>query len=179
MNNRKLRLSHSIMWLWHKGDYQDAIDAIHGKWREPNQYMIDGSRYHKEWENEIKETGKMPAIFGGMELNNPKPEIKIEKQVLDWLTVVGVLDLLDLPVGYDWKTGSGTAADSARGFQHKVYKVLVPEMTRFEYHAYNQYTNTKTVEIVHLTDKTLEDGLEWIITIACDIRATLEQAGKA
>lgn len=178
MNNGKLRLSHSIMWLWHKGDYQDAIDAIHGKWREPNQYMIDGLKYHKEWEAEIKDTGKMPAIFGGLELKNPKTEIKIEKQILDWLTLVGVLDLLDLPVGYDWKTGSGTAADSARGFQHKVYKVLVPEMTRFEYHAYNQYTNTKTVEICHLTQKTYDDGLEWIITIACDIRATLEQMGE-
>ncbi len=165
------------MWLWNKGDYQGAIDALQGRWREPNQYMIDGSKYHKEWENEINETGKMPAIFGGKELTNPQTEIKIVKQVNAWLEIVGVLDLLDLPVGYDWKTGSGTAADSARGFQHKVYKVLVPEMTRFEYHAFNQYTNTKTVEVVHLTDRTYDDGLEIIITIACDIRATLEQEG--
>ena len=98
------------MWLWAKGDYQDAIDAIHGKWREPNQYMIDGSRYHKEWENEIKETGKMPAIFGGMELNNPKPEIKIEKRNLTRtgqnghdVSVVSPQALLPQPLDYYYR----------------------------------------------------------------------------
>ena len=173
----KLRLSHSIMSLWHKGEYADAIEAMKGNWRAPNQYMKAGIEFHEQWEKEIEATGKMPAVFGGGQMKDPKTEVKIVRDINDWLVVSGVIDAVDLPRGFEWKTGRSNASSYANGFQHKVYKVLEPRLKLMEFRAHNQYTGENTVELVHLTDKTFDDGLEWIITIACDIRATIEQMG--
>lgn len=175
-----IRLSYSVMNRWLTGDYDGAIEALQGNWGEPNRFMEEGLRYHKEWEEEVKKTGRLPSIFGGQEIDNPHTEVWGEKKVLDWLTIVGKVDLIygdKQEILVDYKTGSSTASAYGSSLQHKVYKILFPEAKYFDYLHYNQYTRTVSMIRVHLTDKILEDGLNTIVTVGCDIRATLENMG--
>lgn len=173
-----IRLSYSIISLWLAGDYEGAIQALRGVWREPTDAMKYGSEKHKEWELEVQETGNLPAIFGGSPLKTAATEVKREMKILPWLTLVGIADLIH-DTGrntiVDYKTGHGSASQYATSTQHKIYKLLFPQGEVFEYMHYNQYTRVSTLQRIHLTPAIKEEALEIVVTVACDIRATLEQ----
>lgn len=81
-------------------------------------------------------------------------------------------------VGFDWKSGVTPSTQWANSMQHKVYQVLYPSLQRFEYHAFNPYAKRSqavTVSIVHLTPKTLEEGVEWLVTHAGEMKHYIEQ----
>jgi hypothetical protein len=174
-----MKVSYSLLNLWHQGRYDDAIAAFQGNWMPANPQMAEGTAFHKAWEEEVRATNQLPAVFGAKALKNPKPEAYTKIQLLDWLWVSGMVDLEDEDTGYEYKTGTSNAAVYARSWQHKVYKVLRPKLKYFEYHCYNQYSKVATMERIHLSEKVFDDGLEWIITNASDLRATLEQMGIA
>ena len=189
MKNKEIfRVSYSILSAWASGDYDTALKMYHRIEMEPNEYQIDGKRWHKKWEAETKKTGCMPKVFGGKKLENPITELKIEKDLNEWLQLVGVIDLVDDGkdcFGVDYKTGSIDSSQYSNGWQHSVYQILFPRMKRFEFHHYNQHKKIVDMSIVHLTDKTLVDGLEWIITQASDMKnyidnndLTFEQGGN-
>lgn len=179
-----IRVSYSILSQWARGDsesMQRAIDIYLRKPFTPTRQMEEGSRYHKEWENEAKQTNKLPKVFGARDFTKPQFEIKKAINLGDtnpdyaWLQLVGVLDVLDGILGIDYKTGVMASQFYANSYQHKLYQILFPEMKRFEYHAYNQYTGETTMSICHLSQETLEDGLNFLLTQAGSFRAYLEQ----
>lgn len=174
-----IRISYSIINLWLAGNYEDAIMALtKKKWREPTEAMQFGIDKHKEWEESVKKDKAIPDVFGGAEIEGDfHTEIKVEKKITSWITLVGIIDLENLPRLVDYKTGQGTATQYASSKQHKVYKVLFPQAKIFDYMHFNQHENRVTVQRVHLTDKTLEEGIDIVVSVACDIRATLENMG--
>lgn len=172
-----MRVSYSMLSAWEARDYDKAIAMFLGQQTMKNEAMQAGIDYHEQWEQEVKVTRKLPSIFGAKDLNNPETEVKIEKRLTDWLTLVGVIDLRDIPDIYEYKTGRTNASAYARSHQHTTYQVLDPRATMAHYFAYNQYTNTVTYERVHLTEKSLEDGIEWVVSLAADMKATLENMG--
>lgn len=174
-----MKVSYSILNMWQQGRYDDAIAAYQGIWIPPTDQMKAGTEYHQAWENEVNASHKLPKVFGAAKLTKPIAEGYYKVQILDWLWVSGMLDCEDEAelTGYEYKTGKSNAGAYARTYQHKVYKVLRPHLKWFEYHAFNQYTDVATMERIHLTQKLYEDGLEWITSNACDLRATLEQMG--
>lgn len=172
-----MRVSHSLLAAWERRDYETAISWFLGLPAGDYGTYGDGRAFHKKWDKETVRTGCLPKVFGGKKLNNPKPEHKIVKQLNDWLTLVGVMDNLDLPVMYEYKTGRSSAGAYANGHQHCVYQLLEPRLLLAEYYAYNQYTDEVTFERVHLNEETLRQGVEWVVTLASDMRATLENMG--
>lgn len=176
----QIRISYSIIWLWLAGEYEAAIMALQRKWREPSEAMAYGIKMHKEWEEEVGKTGKLPDIFGGTKLVNPQMEIRREKKLTSWLTLVGVVDVQHGENGeflIDYKTGVSRASGYANGYQHRVYKLLFPEALTMDYLQYNQHEDSVGFQRVHLTDITTDEGLEIVVSVACDIRATLENMG--
>lgn len=173
----RLKLSYSLMAMWERGEQSAVIEALHGHWRQPNEYMKFGIQMHEEWEREVKETGMLPTVFGSGALREPQTELYKVIQLADWLWLSGIVDLKDGTTLCDYKTGRGTASSYTNSMQHGVYKVLHPEATLFRYLCWNQYTNTVTTSMVHLTDNLYTMTLDRILTIACDIRATMENMG--
>lgn len=171
-----IRLSYSILSAWARGDTERALQMYFREETPTTPAMELGKKMHDKWEKEINKTGKMPEVFGGKKLESHATELrtKRERMLNDWLQLVGVLDLLEGSIGRDWKCGKTSASDYSNGFQHKVYQILYPAMKKFEYHAYNPYTKEATMAIVHLSDKSLEDGLNWVMTYATDFRNHLE-----
>ncbi len=169
--------------MWLKGDTEQAIMALKGHYIQPTDKMQFGIDFHKELEDETRKTKKFPVFFTNTTIKGEViPERKLRIKLLDWLVFSGIVDATapeDLIIA-DYKTGSGSAGASAslnHGLQHKVYSLLNKSAKWFEYHHFNQYTKEKTMVRVHLTDAMREEALDIIISVASDIRATLEQAG--
>lgn len=172
-----MRVSYSMLAAWERKDYESAIGMYLGKSRPPSEAMVAGTTFHEDWENEVKRTGKLPSIFGTRDLNNPETEVKIVKKLTDWLTLSGVIDLRDVPDVYEYKSGRSSASFYARSHQHTTYQLLDPRLTMAHYLVYNQYTNTVTYERVHLDIDSFKDGANWVLTLASEMKATLESMG--
>jgi hypothetical protein len=168
------RASYSILSAWASGDFERAISAYYKEEVETTQQMKDGKAFHEKWEKEGKKTGKLPKVFGDLKFLHPQFEIKKARVLNNWLELVGVLDVKDGEMAIDYKTGVTDAQTYANSYQHKVYQILFPELKRFEYYHYNQYTDKADMAIVYLNDKTLGEGVEWVVTQASEMKAYLD-----
>ncbi len=180
MTPNKIKVSYSILNAWAEGKYEDAIKYFFKLDVIKTPQMLEGQRYHKTWENEILKTKKLPELFGAKQLINPSPEQYIKVDVNDWLILSGKIDCYDKPTIYEFKTGKQNSEDIVRSKQPGVYAVLSTlnkqYADRAEIYCYNQYlkNDNKTMSIVYLSDKVLEDALNWIETLAGEIKNYLE-----
>ena len=178
---QKIKVSYTILNAWSQGKYEDAIKYLYKIDVVQTPQMKAGSEWHKKWETEIQATGKLPELFGGKQLIKPSPEQYIKVDVNEWLILSGKIDCYDKPTIYEFKTGRQTSEDIVRSKQVGVYGVLSTlnkqYVDRAEIYCYNQYlqNDNKSMSIVHITDKVLEDSLNWIQTIAGDIKNYIEQ----
>lgn len=156
------------------------MDALYGKWKAPTPQMEFGTEQHKRWEQEVKETGRLPMVFGGTELIKPITEKYHLVQVYDWLWLSGIIDLQYGENGeiiVDYKTGRGSASSYTNSLQVGCYKILQPQAKQFRFLCWNQYEDKVTTSAVWLTDKLYEDAVNQVFTVGCDIRAMLENNG--
>lgn len=117
----KFRASYSVLSKWATGlpDYQE--EAVRMYFKMPSDtasYMKEGQDLHKEWENEVINNKRMPAVFGGKPLS-PKhyTERKIVADVNEWLEIVGVIDLLEyVPLIDGWQVTDYKSGDGGKGF---------------------------------------------------------------
>lgn len=178
VNPEKFRASFSTLSAWSSGDYERAVDMYFGLTDFVTPAMEEGRRFHKEWDTEIKKTGCFPKVFGGKKIKGEfKTELFVQRELDKWLEVVGFIDMQAGDTLYDWKTGKTTSDSYAGSFQAKVYQLLVPNSKRFEFHHYDQYQKTTDVSIVHLTDETLEKGINWILTHSSEMHNYLQETG--
>lgn len=177
-----IRVSYSILNSWAHGDTDRAVAPYIGEVVEPTEAMIHGRERHEAFERETLRTHCLPKCFGGRKLKNPKLELTTKKirKLTDWCYLTGVLDVKDGEVAIDYKTGVTPANDYASSKQHECYQILYPDIKRFEYHCENQHVPIKdryTTAIIHLNKQTLQDGLEWVLTEAAELREFLINNG--
>jgi hypothetical protein len=181
MTTPKIKVSYTILNAWAQGKYEDAIKYFFRLEVIQTPQMLEGQKYHKAWEQEIQKTKKLPEVFGSKQLNNPSPEQYIKVNINDWLILSGKIDCYDRPTIYEFKTGRQTSEDIARSMQVGVYGVLSTFNKQYvekaEIYCYNQYVknDNKSMSIVYITDKLLEDSLNWVESIACEMRHYLEE----
>lgn len=156
--------------------------ALKGDWGETSEAARYGIEKHKEWEAEVQATGCLPKVFGGKPLEDWSTEITREVELTDWLKLKGRVDLRHYVKNechlVDFKTGKTPLSTYANGIQHKIYKVLFPEAQVFDYMQFNQHNQEINFQRVHLSPKMHEEAVDLIITVGCDIRATLENMGE-
>lgn len=180
----KLKLSFSTVNMWLNGDHDGAIDALVGKYREPTEAMQFGTFMHKQWEDEVNQTGHMPKLFGGKPLVEPVTEEYSRVVIFDWLCLSGVIDLqYRLPNGdlvlVDYKTGNSNANHYSNSLQVGCYKLLKPEAKLFIFKHFNQYTDETTSSIIHLTEDLKLRTLNTIIDVAYEIVDELVKRGMS
>ena len=181
MTTPRIKVTYSILNAWASGKYEDAIKYFFRLEVAKSPAMIEGIKYHEGWNQEILKTKKLPVVFGSKQLIDPKPEQYIKVDINDWLILSGKIDCYDNPIIYEFKTGRQTSEDIARSKQPGVYAVLSTLNKQFvdsaEIYCFNQHVknDNKSMSIVYLTDKGVEDSLNWIETIAGEMRNYLEQ----
>lgn len=175
----KFRASYSILSVWAGGDWERAIKMYFKLEKFTTPAMAEGKRYHEQWEQHIKATKTLPAVFGGAKLQQPETEVKKVVELEPWLDLVGVIDCLDQPIIYDWKTGKQSSEHYAGTMQPGVYGVLASFAGHYVDRAiiwhYDQYSQKKDVSQVWLTDARLAHAQNWIVTHASDMHHYLTE----
>ncbi len=120
----KLRTSYTLLNLWRRGQYTQAIEYYLRLRQITSQAIEEGTMYDQyatEWVDLYK---KLPEEWGGDELISPQSQVKIEVSYNDMADLVAVLDILDEKVLWENKTGdSKDSADYATDFQIPIYFV--------------------------------------------------------
>lgn len=175
MNQPKFRASYSVLTQWSSGNWDMAIGMYFKLKKFTTIQMAEGSEFHKNWEQETLKSKCLPAVFGGAKLIAPKCELKLVAQLDEWLELVGVIDCMDAPTIYEFKTGKTSSEIYANGVQPAVYGVLSTMsgyvVDKAEVHHYDQYTKKVDMSIVWLTKKHLEDAYNWVYSLSSEMHA--------
>jgi hypothetical protein len=166
---KRFRGSFTVLSAWASGDYNKAIRYYFHLETYVSPAMLMGREFHKEWQEETTKTGCLPLVFGGKKLIKPVCEGKIEVKVEDWLDLVFVCDCRDNDTLYEYKTGKSMNSEMyANSFQTGLYALghlyNKNNINRIEIHHYDQYVKKADMSIVWVTDKLLENSLNWLIT---------------
>jgi hypothetical protein len=173
----QFRASYSVLNLWYQGRFEDAIRAYFKLPMTETWQMREGKRLHDEWEAESKQTKCLPAVFGGRPLKNPvfDSDGKLTAEIYPWLLLVGRPDLLDSPDIHEYKSGVMPASHYIKTYQLGMYAILAIKaghnVTRGWVHHYNQYSGEKESEGVWLTNAYLSESVNWLETMAGEMRA--------
>lgn len=174
------RLSYTCLSLYERGDFDGSLAAYLGRPHPfPTELMELGKAKHKIWEHYINENLRIPEELGGGRLHGiirteKKHERLIELGGNKFIQLVGVIDCEALPIIYDWKITLRNVNAFVKDKQKWYYKLLIPEAERFELRAYNPLLEQIGIAICYLTDKDIDNGLEWIVSLGTDFINLLE-----
>lgn len=182
-NKIPFRASYSILNSWNKGYAQDAIDMYFKLPREPNKYMEDGIKHHTMWQNHIikhKELHPQLTIIP-KKLKYPECEMKLTMPITDDIEFVGMIDCLDEPTLYEFKTGVKTANEYASTHQGILYGMLATyhglSVDKIIYIHFNQYLKETDSAMVWLTSKAVDESKQWLIDTASEMNDYLKTNG--
>lgn len=179
----KFRASFSILSSWSKGYVQDAIDMYFKLERPKNKFMLDGIRYHKSWERYINKNKKLHPQLSSTNrpLIAPKTELKLEMDISPTLEFVGVIDCLDEPILYEFKSGSRVSSDYANGNQADLYSILLEhngyQVDKAIYIHFDQYLKITDSAMVWITKERKERAMEWLLKYSKEMDNYLEVKG--
>lgn len=169
----KFRASYTVLSTWARGDWERAVKQYFKLEDFTTPAMAMGKSYHEDWAKETKKTKRLPKVFGGKKLKNPKPEIKLVVPVEPWLNLVGVIDCYDEPTIYEYKTGKQSSEKYASSVQTGLYGVLSTLSNmyadRAEIWHYDQHSKKTDMSIVWLTDEAIKSAYDWLITYASEM----------
>jgi len=169
----KFRASYSILDTWRRGDYERAVKMYFKLETFDSEAMQQGRDYHQKWQEEVEKTKKLPAVFGGKKLTAPKTELKLVAQIYDWLEFVGVIDCYDKPTFYEYKTWVSESQNYINSYQIGMYGLLLTYTDKYvdscEIYHYNQYNNKVDMSKVYITDKLIQDSLNFLITTSVEM----------
>lgn len=173
------RFSFSVLYPWSNGQYEEALNRYLKIGEIETPQMREGKLLHEQWRTETEKTGKLPTVFGDVELQNPECEVKMECMIDEWIQFVGVIDLLEKHRITDYKTGNSNSLSYISTPQLRCYQLLCVENGYVPTEAYirhwNQYTKTVTNSKMYLSQYTLENARDWIITYASEMREAIDK----
>jgi hypothetical protein len=179
----KFRASFSVLNSWSKGYRDDAIAMYFKLPRESNIYMEEGLKFHKSWEAYITKEGKLHPQLSTKEvlLNDPMCELKLVMPVNDWLEFVGVIDCLNRPDLYEFKTGTKPSSEYANSKQADLYFLLCEhfgyEVEKAIYIHFDQYEQKTDKAIVWNTADRRQKAMDWLVETSREMNEYLEKNG--
>lgn len=178
------RASYSILHLWSKGLHEEAVQAYFKLERIETEAMRQGKNLHQGWALYIQENSRLPEELGGTDLRNPKVEVKLTATIPgheEWLTLVGIVDCLDVDEIIEEKSGTTSSQTYAKTMQTPFYGLLCKlngiTVTRARIPHYNQHTKRTDTSYLWITPTVLSEAENWIITLAEEMHMYLENEG--
>lgn len=169
-NTPKFRASFSVLSLWADGNWERAVKSYFKLEQFITPAMVIGREYHEQWKQHTLKTGCLPPEFGGAKLINPQPEVKTVVQLDDWIELVFIIDCLDEPDLHEYKTGKQSSEAYAGSMQLPVYGLGATlqgfNAKRGIIHHYDQYQKKSDTSYVWLTDKVIDEALNWVLTLS-------------
>lgn len=174
----KLRVSYSLLNIWARGQYDQAVSYYLHLPTPTSQAMEDGNIWDAhitEWADLYK---KLPEEFGGDTLLNPKCQEKIVIPYNDLCDLVIKPDIIDEPVLWENKTGnSKDSGDYAIDFQVAMYFLGLKNIEYAIINHYNQYTGELDRSLIWNTSQERNRGKNFIDTLVPEIHTYFLENG--
>jgi len=157
-----------------KGNPSEAVECYFRLEKsKSNPAMEDGKRIHKEIADYINKHKKLPDYLPNFTLKTPIAEKELIISYNEMFYIKVIIDCLDLPLIYEWKTGGQDSINWARTYQLPLY-FLVCEMSGIKVDSgflahYNQKTKEKDFVVVHNSPTKIEEAKNLIDSIGPEI----------
>lgn len=179
---KKMRLSHTLLNLWIRGEVDRAIDYYFKLNKfEPTQAMIEGLAIDKAIQEEIIGRKKLPDFLGGERLINPKPQLKLEIEHNQYFDFVGVIDCYDEGRIYEFKTGALNSFNYLTQEQTKLYAYLCYKSNlpakEIVVIRYSQKENEFDWSNAFVSEKTIDEAINFIDSVAPEIYSFFIEKG--
>ena len=163
---KKMRISYSLINAWERGDPDRAVKTYFHLDTQPTRQMVEGREVHEEIANYIDENGEFPKWFFNYPLKNPETEKAVVVNYNEVFDLKCIIDLLDSPLMFEYKTGVTDSLGWTRTDQLPFY-FLVCELADIKVDSaflirYNQYIKKTDFAVVH-NHKGLRDHAREII----------------
>lgn len=175
----KLRLSFSLLNLWSKRMYEEAINMYLHLPLPQSLQLEEGKRYHKEWADTIIKTKLLNLGRSAFKFDAPRVEHSVTVSYNDKFDLKGIFDCLDEPTLWEFKTGTTSTVDYSRSYQIPFY-FLIAEIEKIKidkaylYH-FDQYKNDGELIIIHNNLSLVEDAKNLVDSIGPDILQYFEK----
>ena len=179
---KKIRLSHSLIQLFERGDIQGMVDCYFHVDRVGTPAMEEGKKYHDEIAESIKNFKTLPNYMDfKAKFKDPKPEFEIVVPYNEICDIGGRLDCVDSPILYEWKSGVSDSLEWARTTQLPIYFLLCElNGTPVDYAylvRYNQHKKETDFCIVHNSKKLRDKARNVIDSVAPEIYEYFTEQG--
>jgi len=171
---KKIRISYSLISLWEKGDTQGVIDTYFHVDKKASRQMEEGKKFHQEIADHLTKFNLLPSYiqFGG-KFTVPKPEQELIVDYSEIATIKGVIDCLDEPNLYEFKTGVTDSLEWSRTQQIPLY-FLICELAKVNVDTaylirYNQYAKETDYTIIHNNKRLVEQARNVVDTVSPEI----------
>ena len=149
----KLRLSHSLIEAWERGNPDDVVTMYFHLEAKTNKAMEDGRRIHEEIAEHVDTYNTFPDWFFDKELRLPETEKEVIVEYNEMFNLKCIIDCLDIPLLYEFKTGGSESLEWARTNQLPLYFLAceiakIPVESAYLIH-HNQHIKKTDFTIVH------------------------------
>jgi hypothetical protein len=149
--------------------------------KEPTEAMKDGKLIHEGIADYVKEHKKFPEWFFNYELKNPEPEREVVVSYNELFDLKCIIDLLDGPLLFEYKTGITDSLAWSRTDQIPLY-FLACEIADIDVDTaflirHNQYSKKSDFTVVHNSKRLREHARNVIDSIAPEIHSFFLEAG--
>lgn len=181
MSNKKLRVSFSLLSAWEQGDIDRAVATYFHLPGYATQAMLDGRAKHEEIAEYVTANGKLPEYLPQFELNKPEAEIKLIVEYSDRYDLSAVIDLLDLPAIFEWKTGTTDALSNSHTKQIPFYFLACQlagyDVDRAYLVNHNQYEDKNNWVVYWNSEMAIEKAKKYIDSLAPEIEKHFRDEG--
>lgn len=155
---KKLRLSHSLADLYYRSfmregakpypsDREKLVNHLHGYPSNTSLAMAIGTFCHEIWENETKDTGKMPE-FWDYDIGEVRAEVRGERNLNKFTIFSGIADVVSPVIIVDNKVGIGEFNKYLESRQGFCYKLLFPEARKFVVQQFNPFFESNPRDVL-------------------------------
>lgn len=180
---KKIRLSHTLLSLWERGDVDGAVATYFHLDRPTTTAMDDGKEIHEQIAEHVQTYNTFPEWFFNHPLKIPETEKEVVVSYNELFDLKGYFDCYESTdeILFEYKTGVQDSLTWARSYQIPLYFLIaelagIPIKTAYLIH-HNQHTKTTDFVIVHNTPDKVEKARNFIDSLGPDIYNYFEQEG--
>jgi hypothetical protein len=178
---QKLRISYSLLNMWKRGQYDQAINSYLHRDQITSAAMEDGTIWDlhiTEWVNLYK---CLPEEFGGDKLINPLAQEKITVPYNEQCDLIILPDIIDETTLWENKTGdSKDSADYAQDFQIAIYFLGLENAHKVDkaiINHYDQYKNELDRTLIWNTKEERNRAKNFIDSLSPEIYEYFKEKG--
>lgn len=178
---KKLRVSYTLLSTYASGRVDDAVNLYLHKPMPKTRQMEEGIKWDEMQMENIAKEKKLTKEFNLFAFTDPKPQLKLEIDYNDRVTLVCKLDVYDSPMIMELKTGKRSASSYLNSKQLDMYglgcHLAGLEVGKIVVIRYDQYKGEADWAFKYMDEDVIESARNYIDSIFPEIYSHFDSIG--